>query len=272
MWNRFTERPKNRDALCITALVSFALCVFWKTLFLGQSISHIYLTAQRDVLFRQFYSPLDPGYDESLYLMHIPFLHLVVDFWRHLQLPLWNPYGGFGTPLIGDITARPFSLLKIPFLLFPSIYTLNATLIFELTLAAVGTYVLTGALSLPRYARVFAALAYFLCPYLLRNSELNIGTSASLLPFVMWTFVWLANKPNIKRAILAAVSTAVFISIGHAITSFNDIAFSALVALLVFATKDGRTLGLRVAEGGKWIALVAGLSICFSAPVLLTFI
>lgn len=272
MQRSFFSRLKSKDALIIAGLCVFSLLIFSKTVFLGKPLSHLYLVGSRDVLFRSFYSSVDTGYDESNYLMHIPFLYLVTDFWRNFQLPLWNPYAGFGAPLIGDVTARPFSIFKIPFLIFPTTYTINFTLVLELTIACIGTYILCGAFSVPRYARVFAACAYFLCPYLLRNSELNIGTSASMLPFLMWTFVRLAQSPSISRGILAAVACAFFISIGHAISSFNGVMFSTLVAVMVFLTTGSEKTQTRLLNSAKWLALVAAIAMCLASPVLLPFI
>ncbi|MBA3860000.1 MAG: hypothetical protein C0507_24075 [Cyanobacteria bacterium PR.3.49] len=272
MQRSFFSRLKSKDALIIAGLFAFAMLIFSKTVFLGKPISHLYLVGSRDVMFRSFYSNVDTGYDESNYLMHIPFLYLVTDFWRNLQIPLWNPYAGFGAPLIGDVTARPFSIFKIPFLLFPSIYTINFTLVLELTIACIGTYVLCGAFAIPRYARIFAACAYFLCPYLLRNSELNIGTSASMLPLLMWTFVRLAQSPSIPRVILAAIGCALFISIGHAISAFNGVMFSTLVAVLIFFTTGSDKPQTKLLNSAKWLTFVAGLALCLASPVLLPFV
>ena len=272
MQRSFFSRFKSKDALIIAGLFVFSMLIFSKTVFLGKPISHLYLVGCRDVLFRSFYSNTDTGYDESNYLMHIPFLYLVTDFWRNLQFPLWNPYAGFGAPLIGDVTARPFSIFKIPFFLFPSIYTINFTLVLELTLACIGTYVLCGAFAIPRYARIFAACAYFLCPYLLRNSELNIGTSASMLPILMWTFVRLAQNPSIPRVILTSAACAFFISIGHALSAFNGVMFSTLVAILVFFTTGSDKPQTKLLNSVKWLAFVAALAFCLASPVLLPFV
>lgn len=187
-------------------------------------------------------------------------------------MPLWNPYMGWGAPFLGDIQAAVFSPLRILFAINPSLHFYNILLVLELMIAAAGCYLFAREIKLPRYVAAYAALGYALCPYNMYFLELLSGTSSALYPLIFWVFARLANKPSIKRAVLSALSCAIFIGTGHPESSFIGIAFATLFSLMIFACAPGESSSFRKSVTGfKWIAMVAGLALCFAAPVILPF-
>lgn len=269
-WQKLAEKKKDMAAVSLLAAVIVA--VFWKTIFLAEPISRVFLLAKRDVLFRKYFTLGTSGFDESVFLLLMPYYHLVANYWRNFQLPLWNPYSGWGTPFLGDIQAAVFSPLRMIFAINPSLHFYNILLVLELVIAAIGSYLLAREIKLPKCVAVYAALAYALCPYNMHFLELLSGTSSALYPLMIWLFVRLANQPSVKRAVISAAACAIFIATGHPESSFIGIAFATLLSLLmfVFSSGDG-SRSQKILIGLKWIGLVAALALCLAAPVILPF-
>ncbi len=123
--------------------------------------------------------------------------------WRMIQagqLPLWNPYSAFGTPL----AAMADTLLFYPptwlrFLLpFPSGFNLN--IIVHFYLAALATYALGRKLAMSRSASLAAALAFTLSgPLLSLGTMLNVLVGACWTPVVILSVRYAVEKPSVLR-------------------------------------------------------------------------
>ena len=59
---------------------------------------------------------------------------------HHGQMPLWNPYGGLGTPLAFNFHSAHFSLQAIIGYFTPVQFAFNLGVIVTLIVAATGTY------------------------------------------------------------------------------------------------------------------------------------
>lgn len=256
----------KKDVGLMAALCVAVAIFFWKVIFLAEPISKVFLLGRRDVLFRKYFTAGHSGFDESVFLLLAPYYHLVAHYWRDLQLPLWNPYCGWGLPLLGDIQSASFSPFRLAFALNPSMYQYNLLLVIEIALAAVGTYLFVRHMRASRAAAVFAATAYAFCPFTLYFVELVSGTSSVLLPWVFWLFMRLATEPNKRKVVQCAAFCAVFIASGHPEASFLGISFATLCLILFGAFQKLRRSAIR------FIPLVAALAICLSAPVILPFL
>ena len=105
----------------------------------------------------------------------------------------------------------------------------------SLLLGFLGTYVLVYTLTRVKWASVLAAVAFLFAPYVLRNM-LERGTpeafSMVLYPWVIWSLVWLAQRPSGLRLILASLIWAACIA-GHALAPLILAPFALMVALLL---------------------------------------
>lgn len=270
-WQKLSER--KQDFVLASSLSAFVIFAFYKVVFLAEPISRLFLLAKRDVLFRKYFTLGSSGYDESLYLLQIPYYYLVANYWRNFELPLWNPYSGWGAPFLGDVQASVFSPVRFLFALNPTEYFYNLILVFQIVIAIVGCYLLSREFQLPRYAAVYSALAFAFCPYLLYFVELVTGTTYVFFPLVFWIFVRLAKKPSLARAVVAAITCAIFIATGHPEVSFIGVAFATLLNLLISGFTPCETpKPKKIVDALKWIALVAVLAFCLSAPIILPFV
>ena len=257
----------HKPDLGVLAFLGLLVCVFfWKAVFLAEPISKVYLLGKRDVLFRKYYTLGQCGFDESVYLLLAPYYRLIAHYWRSYQMPLWNPYCGWGLPLLGDIQAAVFSPFRIFFALNPTMYQFNLLIVFEVFVAVSGTYVLARHLRLGKMFSILAALSYGFCPYFLYFIELLSGTTSALLPWLFWLFIRQATRPTRPRAMLCSAGCAVFIASGHPESSFVGVTFATLAMLLIFSFNN------RIWSGLRWTAGIAGLALCFAAPVILPFL
>lgn len=258
---RWSDRSNSfRDTIFILGLSLVTLSVFAKTVFLGSPISRVVLIANQDVLFREFMPSLKTAYDESVYLMVVPYYHLVANLFRGGELPLWNSFSGFGQPLVGDIILSVFSPLKLLFSLHPDLYFYNLIIVVELLIATIGTFLIARALGLSKLASMLPALAYGMCPFILWFAELPSGTSACLLPVLILTFVQMANSLTLARSVVAGATAGLFILSGHPEVSFLGITFSSalMTALSFYNPAEGRT---------KWQSLLRALTLLVVAGI-----
>jgi hypothetical protein len=253
------------DFLATLLIAAVVILFFAKTVFLGEPISKISLLAQWDSLYATLMVGANAAScDPSVVQLLVPSYFLVAKLWHSGVVPLWNAFSGVGCPLVGDIQATVFSPVRFAFNLFPSMQTYNLTLVFEVVLAAIGTFALARTLGLARYASVFAAITYAFCPYVLYYLELASGTSQALFPIVFLAFARLGNKPTFARACVCSFVQAALIMSGHPESSLFGIAFGSLLAFLLASPRVTAILKALFAS----YALAFGLS----APVTLPFL
>jgi hypothetical protein len=229
----------------------------------------------RDVFFRQFYNfNLQPyqAYDESASLHLVPYYYLISWFWKHGQLPFWNPYCGWGMPLLGDIESAPFSPWRLLFSIYPCMRWLNLLLVLELIACSVSAFILARKFKCSHLASLFTALTYTLCPFNLFNLELITGTSACLLPVVCLAFLNLAQGTIARSIFWAALACTVLIISGHPEMSFTGMVAASLFYISNVAANSKRDAILSsLTNIVVAIAVVGIATACLAAPVLLPF-
>ncbi len=262
---------KKADWPFYFGLLVATLLFFFKTVFFGLSISKLSRVAAWDSMFDGIPAALGAKCDPSVVQLIVPYDFLLAKIWHAGLIPVWNPYSGFGCPLIGDLQASMFSPVRALFMLFPTSYVYNLTLVLQVVLAAVGTYGLCRALKLSRLASSMAAISYAFCPYMLWYLELTTGISQCLYPLVAWSFVQLANKKRLVDIFYAALASSALVACGHPESAFYGITiFSLLATLLLFVGEQDVS-----AKAKQAFALIGGVAIstfCFSAPILFPFV
>jgi hypothetical protein len=250
-------------------MVVTILGFFFKTVFRGASISKLSLVPEWDSFFSHWWTGVSVSCDPSVVQLIGPYSFLAAKFWHSGCLPLWNPYSGLGMPFVGDLQSSPFSPLRILFFLFPSAHTYNLSLVLQVVLAAVGTYLCCRQLFLPRYAAVVAAFAYAICPFNLHYLELASGTSSCVFPVLFWLFLRVADCQSLGRLFTAGAGCAALIFSGHPESSFFGITFGCMtMVVLMFARAPRWTSVIRSAFA---TACIGAIAFCLAAPVLLPF-
>ncbi len=153
------------------------------------------------------------GFRDSAYLYY-PLFQWIDSVWASGQVPLWNPYDGFGTPLLADGSSSVFYPGKIVFLArfltFESRYGLYLSV--HVLWAAVGCYWLSRALRLGPVAAGIAALAYaFGGPVVVQVSNVVYLVGAAWLPFALASGIAMVRKSSFRWAIICGGCCAMMI-------------------------------------------------------------
>ena len=255
------------SAALITVVV---LAAFYKTVFQASPISRVYQLGQRDTLFMKYFNEHREGYDASVYQYFVPSHTFLTEQLRHGVIPFWNPLVGCGAPFLADVETAVFWPWRLLLLSLDPLRSWNLLIVANVLNFALGTFLLAKALRLKRFAVIFAALSCAFCPYLIFQSEL-IGSSASMIPLVMASFVFAQSSRKLLHKILAGMACAVMIISGHPEPSFFGIACaSALYILLAAFARDAKaSLLVRTARGMLDIATIGIFAFAFSAVLLL---
>lgn len=268
-------KAKTKEWFCLLLLIAIIVAVFSKTIFLGKAISRIYMLANRDLLFREFSAPYFQDYDESVYLMVGPSWFLAADYIRNFELPLWNPFIGWGQPFAGDISLNAYSPLRFLFSLSPDLRFFNVLLIAPVLLSCLGTYLLARSLRISRGASIFAAISFAMCPYFLFYAELTTGTGFCYSPLVIWFFVRLANRLSLSRALAAGIASGFFVLSAHPEPAFLGITYGSVLLLAmspITFLSSARGAGERFARSFLMLVIAGISAFCICSTFFLEFI
>lgn len=261
----------NLFTAAIIALV--VLGCFYKTVFQGAPISRVYQLGQRDTLFGKYFTPQREGYDASVYQYFVPSHVFLTEQLRKGVIPLWNPLAGCGAPYLADVETAVFWPLRLSTIFLPPLRAWNLLLVMNILNFALGTFLLAKALQLRRFAVIYASLTCAFCPYLVFQSEL-IGSSASMIPLVMASFVYLQSSRTFIRTVLAGLACAVMILSGHPEPSFFGIVCASMLylALTLFDKDSGEAVWKSMLKGFMQIGFVGCFAFGFCAFMLLPFL
>ena len=261
----------NLLSAAIVALL--VLGAFYKTVFQGAPISRVYQLGQRDTLFSKYDTAKREGFDASVYQYFVPSHVFLGEQLRKGVVPLWNPLAGCGAPFLADVETAVFWPLRLCTLSLEPLRAWNLLIVANVLSFGLGTFLLAKLLELRRFAVIYAALICAFCPYLIFQSEL-IGSSASLIPLVMASFVYLQRAATFARTAMAGLACAVMILSGHPEPSFFGIVCASMLylALSAFDRSSTAPLYLRLLRGLLQIAFIGCFAFGFCAFMLLPFL
>lgn len=258
----------RQDGWCIFAILAILFVRFFQTIVLAKPISKLFLVSVWDSLFYPHRVGQSLPVDYALPLLLLPYRFFVADYWHH-AIPLWNQFNGFGMPLLADPQALVFSPIFFFFYLFPSLYSWDITLIAELAIGAVSTYLLCRELDLDFVAGLVAALLFAFCPWVQWQLE-PLGSGICLTPFVLLFFARTAKRKSLWNAVLAGFAAAIDVLSSHPEVCFVTIIFACLLMCFVAYYQDKSRF--------NWIfvlsriALAGTIAVGISAPALFPFL
>jgi Bacterial membrane protein YfhO len=184
--------------------------------------------------------------------------------------PLWDPYEGFGRPLLAGPQAQllyPFTWLD---LLLPPAAAYALLVIVHTWVAAAGAYVLMRTWGLSRASAAVAGLA-FSCsgPFISSASLFHHFVGAALIPWVLAAFQAFLNRRTTRAALFLGMAAGLQILAG----SGDMVVLSALSAVILLADaviRDGRAAwsSANVARIALAAAFALGLSAAQWVPTL----
>lgn len=273
LFHSYAGRFRSRaDLLIVAALCIFVVFgCFGRTVTIGKGLSNLAVLAGGDTFFNneiRFATPR-PRFDPSLYQFHIPYQLYAADQMKHLQLPLWNPCFGCGFPTVAELQYCTFSPLRGLFGAANS-YLYNLGIVFKALMAVLGSYFLSRQLSASRAASVFAAIAYGMSPFVLR--ELELPNEVELLPAVASAFVFLSWKTSYKARFLLGLIAASTVYCMHPEFAFIAVVFATLISYLSRSLTKIEKEKLPVSIWLKSLGGAAIIGFLLTAPLLFPFL
>lgn len=271
------------DLVVVLLLVVFVFAgCFPKTVVGKACISKLSLIASKDSFHSgERYAVYRTKFDPSLYQFHIPFQIYNEEVNRKGQIALWNPMSGCGFPALGELQYCLFSPFRFIFKA-SSPYLYNLGIVVKAATGVAATYFLARLIGLSIASSVLPAMAFGLCPFVLR--ELELPNEFQLLPVTMALFLKLSYASGWKARIALAAFCAVLLTMIHPEFFFIDVMAGASFACLVSAMSGSRrSEGHDEIQNAGWAApppafvakniLCAGaIAFCLGAPLILPFL
>ena len=165
-------------------------------------------------------------------LFYYPLFQWTTWEWGAGRIPLWNPYEGWGTPVLADATSSVFYPGKLLFMLplsFARLFVLYA--VFHLLLGAAGTVWLTRRWNASFPAATIAAVAYaFGGSVLFQYTNIVFLVGAAWLPWgVLW--LWQLLVQPTWRAMFALSAVLALLVLGGDPQMVVHLAFVAVIGL-----------------------------------------
>jgi hypothetical protein len=185
------------------------------------------------------------------------------------NVPLWNPYNAYGTPLAAAMQPQPFFPLTALLSLEPAPWTYDLFVIARLFLAGVLTF-LFARLFLDFAASLFAAISFMLSGYFIIYVDMPHLSVEVLLPGLFLTFELLLRKNSWPTLAGAALAVCLCVLGGMPESSFLIISFGCIYVVfrLLQSTEFRSQILSRASRFGA--ALLLGFAL--SAFLLLPFV
>lgn len=199
-----------------------------------------------------------------------PWIKIVCEqYGKEHNLPLWNPYSAFGTPLAAAMQPQPFYPLMILLCADPTPWTYNLMVIGRLFVAGLLTFVF-ARLFVTFLPSLFAAVAFMLSGYFILYMDMPHIAVDVLLPGVVLTLELLLRRNS--WAAVAGVAGVVLLSAigGMPESMFLIISFGSCYYLFRLACNSGFHDRIVARLGRAMVALTLGFAL--SAFLLLPFL
>lgn len=163
--------------------------------------------------------------------------YLIVDIFKHGQIPLWNNFSLGGTPLLATYHSavfNPFNLL----LFLPKFYGWGVFISLQTFFAMLGMFLLLGVYVRNFWARIFGAVVFSLSGLMTTWVEFGTGVwAASALP---WIFLFLEkylSTARMRYLFLMSLSLIVLYLSGHAQLTLYSTILVIIFLILKFLRK-----------------------------------
>lgn len=159
----------------------------------------------------------------------IPWRKLVIDGWKKVSIPSWNPYNFSGATLRGNIQAGVWYPLNILFFFLPFSVAWALVIMVQPVLAALFLYVYLRNKQIPPWVSVFGGLVWAFCGFAI--AWLTWGT---ILQTAVWLPLLLLAIDN-SWPVLLVVSSVGALFAGHAQVALYILLFAGAYGFRKFS-------------------------------------
>lgn len=213
-----------------------------------------------------------PIYD--FYNFFFPYRYSVTDAISHGSLPFWNAYQAMGIPAHADPQSGVFYLPVWIFALIFGKYTTvccGAEFIFHTFIGACGCYLMAHYFTKDKFSSFIVSCAYMLSGFFVGNAQHLVWIiSAAWLPWVLYFFILLFEKPGIVPMLLLPVTFSLMLTGGYPAFVFI-LAYFLLAIFIFFVVKIIRNKRKDLKRLILFLFGAAILTFLLSAPALISF-
>ena len=149
-------------------------------------------------------------------LQTYPWKKLVVDNFKNLDLPFWNPYSFSGQPLLANIQSAPFQIANLLFFVFPFNIAWTMHIILPLVLTSFFMFLFLRSLELSKISSVFGAFILPFSGYFVAWMTWGgVTTTAMFLPLVLLCISKLSRKFSLAYFLILIFSLSQIVLSGH---------------------------------------------------------
>ena len=113
-----------------------------------------------------FSSPVKNNAMPDVITQIVPWKNLVIDNFKHGQIPLWNPYSFSGMPFLANYQSAALSPFNLLFMLLPFIDAWSLLILLQPLLAGVFMLMFLKSLKITDKASVFGAVSFMFCGFI----------------------------------------------------------------------------------------------------------
>lgn len=213
--------------------------------------------------YSQFTQPVKnsamPDVVDQLY----PWKSLVIDSWKHMQIPLWNPYSFGGTPLMANYQSAVFSPMNLLFFIFPFKISWGLLILLQPLLAGIATFFFLRKLLATRIASLLSSISFMFCGFIV--CWMGYGTLAyaiGILPLILLGQEGYVQSKKFPYILLISLGLVFSFFSGH----FQISIYTLLVAFAYFIFRY--TLTNPTNRSGQKKKFVFGFMAIFSGVML----
>lgn len=145
-------------------------------------------------------------------IQNFPFRHLLIQSFKNLEFPLWNPYNFSGMPLFADIQVGGLYLLNIVIgLIFPSsLLAFNFSTFLHYSLAGIFTFYLAKEYKLSKISSFVAGMIFMFGGFMIiRKSHSQMLYAAIWLPLILFLIERYRETKKIKYIIFSSFALTI---------------------------------------------------------------
>ncbi|MDP2649432.1 MAG: YfhO family protein [bacterium] len=186
----------------------------------------------------EFWGPIKNNATPDVISQIYPWKKLVIDIWKSGNIPLWNPYGFSGTPLLANYQSAVLSPLNLVYFILPFIEAWSILILLQPLMAGIFTYLFVRSLKLSKSASVISSLAFMFCGFLITWMMYGtMGYAILFLPLALFAVQKISSTQKWYYSLLLAITIPFSFFSGHFQTSLYFLIFILAYIIFKFLTE-----------------------------------
>lgn len=204
-------RPEHlKDIGCFTILILLLVFFFSDIILSGKTLSTSALLPGATPNGPNSFSGHKPGMPFSFDIggnawVNEPNPYIIKRVLNDGTIPLWSPYEGLGTPLIGNLNTEVFNPLKVFLNLFPTPFFQDMFFLLRLLVMGLFTYLFLREMKLSQVSSLFGSSFFMLSGYSIWWINLHPLSTVMYLPAVFYFYERWSEGKDLKSPFLMSL-------------------------------------------------------------------